>query len=393
MQSIKNWLFPVGISRDWIWKVIFFPFFATRVCWILLAYFVSSNFLPNPTYVKYFDRGYFLTRIFPIDIFVRWDSAGYFSIIKNGYQPSSDIKTVYSNIPFFPLYPYLVKSIGWLGFSVPDGFYIAFGIFLSNILFLAAIIILYQIIILELGFSGPTAKRSIGLIFAFPTSFIFSCFYTESLFLFLSVASFYFAFKENWKWTAFLSAFLLLTRTQGVIVWAALLMLFIEKNKFRSKNIFVNFLWFIIAPVGLILHLLYLYQKTGYLFAPLVAMSAWGRNNSGILTNLQENLNGPGLDVFKIDLILTIIFIISSLIILIGWKYKSLGFLALILSVLPVSSGLLVSISRYLLPVFPVFIFFGKKLENQEIYSFVLILFYSFQILFFAGWVNYYWIA
>jgi hypothetical protein len=67
--------------------------------------------------------------------------------------------------------------------------------------------------------------------------------------------------------------------------------------------------------------------------------------------------------------------------------------MALMLSVMPISSGLLVSVSRYLLPVFPVFVFFGKKLENSGMYEFVRLILFSFQIVYFAGWVNYYWIA
>jgi Gpi18-like mannosyltransferase len=393
MKPIRSFSLQSIISRKTLWEVILFPFIATRFCWILVAYFVSNSYLPNPTYERYVDRGFFLTRIFPIDIFARWDSAGYYSIIKNGYQPSSDLTTIYSNIPFFPLYPYLVKSIGWLGFQVPDGFYIIFGVLLSNLFFLASLILLYKLITEDLGFSEVTAMRSIGLIFVFPTSFIFSSFYTESLFLFLSLAGFYLAFRDQWRWVAFISALLLLSRTQGVVVWAALILLFLEKKKLKFSKSHLELIWFLIAPIGLALHFFHLYNITGYVFAPFVAMTAWGRNNFSLLTNLQENLNGPGLDVFKLDAVFTMIFVFASLLLLWKWKFKSFGFLALILSLMPVSSGLLVSVSRYLLVVFPVFIFFGEKMKRMEVYDFVRIILFSLQIIYFAGWVNYYWIA
>lgn len=393
MKSFQGFLSQESISPKTLWEVVFLPFLATRLCWIIVAYFVSGNYLPNPTYAKYFDRGFFLTRIFPIDIFARWDSAAYYSIIKNGYQPSSDITTIYSNIPFFPLYPYLVKSIGWLGFQVPDGFYIIFGVLLSNLFFLAAIILLYKMVIEDFGFSETIAMRSIGLIYVFPTSFIFSSFYTESLFFFLSVVGFYLTLRDKWRWAALASALLLISRTQGIVVWAALILLFFEMNKLKFKKSHLELIWFLLAPAGLFFHFFHLYKLTGYIFAPIVAMTAWGRNNFGILPNLQENLNGPGLDVFKIDLVLTIIFVLSSLLILRKWKYKSFGIFALALSLMPISSGLLVSVSRYLLVVFPVFIIFGEKMKHLEFYDFVRFILFSLQITYFAGWVNYYWIA
>ena len=46
-----------------------------------------------------------------------------------------------------------------------------------------------------------TAGRTLALIFAFPASFFFASFYTESLFLFLAVLGFTLALQEKWGWT------------------------------------------------------------------------------------------------------------------------------------------------------------------------------------------------
>ncbi len=381
------------LTSNWFLQYILFPFLSTRLGLLLISFYASGNYLANPTYQKYVDRGFFLTRIFPIDIFARWDSAAYFSIITRGYSPSSDIRTVYSNIAFFPLYPYLVKSFGWLGIHLPDGFYVAFGVLLSNLFFVAAGVLLFRLITIDLGFSEIAAGRTIGLLIFFPTSFIFSSFYTESLFLLLLITGTRFALNSRWKSVAFISFLLLLARAQGLVVWGIFLLLYLEKRKWNIRKLDSGLVWQIMAPVGLILHLVYLYNMTGEPLAPFTAMTAWGRANTTILENLRENLASPYLDVYKIDLVLTLIFVAISLAILVKWPVKSFGLLALSLSVLPVASGLLVSVSRYLLLVFPVYVYAATKLEKPEVYDTVRFIFFALQVTYFTGWVNYYWIV
>ncbi|NLF50918.1 MAG: hypothetical protein GX577_07255 [Leptolinea sp.] len=393
MSTIIDRIKTSFFASDSFLRYILFPFLSTRIGLLVVAYYASGNYLSNPTYQKYVDRGFFLTHLFPIDIFSRWDSAAYFSIITRGYSPSSDIRSVYSNIAFFPLYPYLVKSFGWLGLHLPDGFYVAFGILLSNLFFLAAAVLLLKLVTGELGFSETVAGRTIGLLIFFPTSFIFSSFYTESLFLFLLVAGTRFAFQGRWKLVAVTCFLLLLARAQGIVAWGIFLLFYFEKRKWDFQAANRDILWLFLAPVGLVLHLAYLYNMTGEPLAPFAAMTAWGRANASILENLRENLASPYLDVFKIDLGFTIIFVILSMIIVWKWPVKSLGLFALSMSVLPVASGLLVSVSRYLLLVFPVFIYAGAKLEESSYYDAVRVVLFSLQVVYFAGWVNYYWIV
>jgi hypothetical protein len=380
-------------TPGWFWNDILIPFLVTRLCWLVVGYYAVGNYLPNPTYAKYFDRGFFLTRLFPVDIFARWDSGAYFSILTQGYSPSSDIRTVFSNIAFFPFYPYLVKSIGWLGISLTDGFYVAFGVLLSNLFFLGAAVLFFRLIIVELNFSEVTAVKTLGLLFVFPTGFIFSCFYTESLFLFLVILSFTFAFKDKWGLAALSAFFCLLTRTQGLVVWGILFLLYAERKNWNPKNFRADIGWLLVAPIGLVGHLYYLYRMTGEPLAPFVAMTAWGRANTSIFENLKENLAAPVLDIYKIDLVLIVIFVAASIYLLWKWPVKSIGLLALALSIMPVASGLLVSTSRYLLLVFPVFILMGDKIRHKGLYDSVRAVCFTLQIIYFVGWVNYYWIV
>ena len=97
--------------------------------------------------------------------------------------------------------------------------------------------------------------------------------------------------------------------------------------------------------------------------------------------------------MFKIDLVLTVLFFIASLYLLWKWPVKAYGIFALLMIVLAVSTGLLVSISRFLLVSFPIFIFLGKKLKRGKWFDIAAAVFFALQVIYFAGWVNYYWIA
>ncbi len=380
-------------SPRWVWNLILLPFLVTRTVWVLVGYFAYGNYVTNPNYTKYFERGYFLTKYFLLDIFARWDSAWYMSIIQNGYQPSADLTQSYSNMAFFPLYPYLVKSLGWLGLDLPNAYYILVGLILSNGLFLAAMALLYRLIFVDLGFSESAAQRTLGLLFVFPSAFFFASFYTESLFLFLAVLGFTFAMRGNWLGAGVAAALGLLTRSQGAVLAVGLGWLYMEQRKWDWRQIRPSASWFALAPLALLAHFYYLYLKSGHPLAMFDAMSAWGRNSADNALDPFRNLYAPHLDVFKIDLLIFLVFFLCSLYLLWKWPYKAYGVAALLMCILPVYTGLLVSVSRYMVIIFPVFILLGEKLENRHAYDALRAVFFALQIVYFAGWVNYYWIA
>ncbi|HUH96036.1 MAG TPA: hypothetical protein VLZ89_01670 [Anaerolineales bacterium] len=393
MRQLQRFFEIPQAPHNWFGSVILFPFLITRAIWILVAYFVSGNYLSNPTYLNYFKRGYFLTRVFPLDIFTRWDSKWYFSILKTGYQAPVNLSAMYSNLAFFPLYPYLVKSVGWLGVKLPDGFYILFGLLLSNLFFLASAALLYRLAISSFGGDGDAAGRTLTLLVVFPVSFFFSAFYPESLFLFLTVLGFTLALEEKWFWTGVCAALLIVTKPTGIIPVFALAWLYLEKKQWKLQNIRPSILWFLLAPIALFMHFYDLYRVSGQPLAFLDAMTAWGGIQPAAYLNPFQNLLGRELDVFKIDLALTILFLICGLYILGKWKIKAYGVYAVLMILLALSTGLLVSISRYLLVSFPVFILLGQKLKRREWFDLAAAVFFALQVIYFAGWVNYYWIA
>ena len=378
------------------WEAIWWPFVVTRLVWVLAAAFAQGTFQPNPTYLKYAQQGGQLTRIWLLDIFAHWDAKFYLSIIQDGYWQQTNLTEAYSNVAFFPLYPYLVKSIGWLGVELPAGVYILIGLLLSNLCFLAGASLLYGLARGPLELNETAARRALLLLFAFPTSFYFSSFYTEGLFFFLSLVGFAAGLERRWWLAGLAGALLVLTRFQGVAAVAALGLLYLETRGWRLSAIRADVLWFGLAPLLLGAHLYYLYTLTGDFLAPFTAVNAWERNKFGLLEGLRVQLEAPVLDVFKIEALLVLVFLGCGIYLLLrrGSPYpKALAVYAILLSLMPVSTGLVTSSARYLVVIFPVFLFLGEKLAHTRWFELVCALWFALQVLYFAGWANYYWIA
>lgn len=382
-----------NLRAPWFWSVVLFPFILTRLAWLLAAAFAQGAFQPNPTYLKYFQQGGQLTRVWLLDIFAHWDARFFLSIIKDGYSTTTDFANEYSNTAFLPLYPYLVKSVGWLGVDLPDAAYLVIGILLSNLCFLAAMFLLYRLATRHFGLDETSAGRGLALLFVYPASFFFSCFYTESLFLLLVVAGFCAAFERRWWLVGIISALLALTRVQGLLAVAALGWIYMEARGWRLRDIRADALWFGLAPAALLAHLYYLYTLTGRYLAPWEAQVAWERNKYGLLNGLWLQISAPSLDVYKIDGLLMLFFLGCGIYML--WKLpsKSYGIYTILMCVMPVLTGMLISGTRYIVVVFPVFLLLGQKLARREYYDLLRILWFTLQILYFAGWSIYYWVA
>jgi len=382
-----------ALPNTWQWAVVIVPFLATRLAWVTAALFARGSLPVNPSYAQYAERGYFLSRFFLIDMWTHWDGRWYFSIAKHGYTPPAGLSASYSNLAFFPLYPSLARFTGWFGLPLPDSALLLWGVLLSNLFFLASAVLLYQLAVHRLGFDPSSARRALVLIYAFPSAFFFSSFYPESLFLFLTAAGFWLGLSGRWAGAAVCAALAMVTRPQGVLTALALGWLYMETHGWKLRAIRPDALWFALVPLPLLLHLWHLYRLTGDFLAPLHAQSAWGRGQYGLLQGIWLNLSGPALDVFKIDALLLLLFLACGVYMLIRWPVKAYGLFVVLVCLMPLSTGLLVSVSRFLAAAFPVFLFLGQKLKGGAAYQVLTGVWFALQIIYLAAWVNYYWIA
>jgi hypothetical protein len=163
----------------------------------------------------------------PLDVFEiwnRWDAPHYLDVAVHGYMAEDPgIIPTYSKrgdldlfIVFYPLYPWLVGTVNWV---VDEALVSAFLVSGAASLFVAPL--LYRLVHLE---EGPgVAMRSAWFLLVFPTAYFLHIGYTESLFLALTLGSFLAARTGRWWLAGALGGLAALTRVNGLVLVPALL--------------------------------------------------------------------------------------------------------------------------------------------------------------------------
>ncbi len=200
-------------------------------------YWNDLSKLNNPKYGIFFlclvAETYFLMRWGLITDFnpnwLVWDSSWYFSIVQNGYQVPNEM--VQSNIVYFPLYPLLIKV-----FHLLTGWPFAFlGLGVSFFSLYGSSYLIFKIV---KDFSNKsTAWIAVVLLLCYPTSFFFHAIYTESLFCFLALLSFYLYSKKYLFWACLFAGLSTATRSTGVFIGFSLMLFYL----FEQRHSLLNF--------------------------------------------------------------------------------------------------------------------------------------------------------
>ena len=375
-------------KRAWVWDGVWLPFLVTRGMLTFVGWF-SHYYFPNPEFsVKHIiERGWWFVPQWFVDMWCRWDTGWYMSIVANGYVVNGDIRTHQSNLAFFPLYPYLIKGILHI---FPNALPELIGILISNILLLIALFYLYKLV--ETSHDVETAQRTIWYLLIFPTAFFFSAVYTEATFLCLSILTFYAALSERWKLASVFGFLLALTRLPGALILLPILWIYFEKHKWRISKSDWNIIWFSLVPTGLIMFIWFSYLKTGNIFAFRQVYEAWGR--SSMLP--WESLFAPttiSVFIFRLDLAAVFGFLILGLLSLKWLRSASYGIYSLINIALILFNGSHASAARYCVVIFPAFMVLALMGRNSKIDKLIFVLFICIQSVLFVAWSRFYWVG
>jgi hypothetical protein len=151
-------------------------------------------------------------------LFAKWDSFYYLDIATHGYGLKTDLWA------FRPLYPIILWLIGspftWY-MGKWESFLIA-GLIWNMLAFVLATIYLYKLTTLIL--SEEHAYHTILLLSLFPSSVFFTAIYTESTYLLLTVASFYYLEKGKIFRAVILAALAGFTRPEGFLIFILFLL-------------------------------------------------------------------------------------------------------------------------------------------------------------------------
>jgi mannosyltransferase PIG-V len=223
-------------------------------------------------------------------VWAHWDSASYLEIADHGYSR-------FGSEAFFPLYPLASRGLGEIGdvlLTQQQGVLLA-ATAISQAAFGAALYFLYRLTELELD--REIAWLAICLLAFFPMSVFFAVAYSESLFLLLSVASFWFARTDRWAAAGICGALAAATRSAGVVLVVPLLALYLLGPRGRGETarpylgvpwrggarlrtyaLMPNALWILVIPLGVVAYAAFLGISEGdpLRFASIQA-DAWHR--------------------------------------------------------------------------------------------------------------------
>jgi len=330
-----------GEKRELGFISFFSLFVATRI--VLTFIGVVSRTLLAPVWKDHYV--WHCSRYLWLDIWGVWDTGYYLDIAKHGYSTALGTHPPIlnqANYGFFPLYPLLIRGVD---FVVGNLFVSALVV--SNLAFLFASFAFYRLV--RLKFDERTAADSVLFLYLFPTAFIFSGAFSESLFLLLLVLTFYYAEREIWWAVGIAGFFLSLTRSVGIVAIVPLLILF-----FRKRSSLLNLFWLGFIPAGILAYFWYCYHLTGDFFAySHIQAAGWGYHLSNPLHVLYKGLTARDF-YFRVNGLFALVSVLLVVVSLpkVGLAYWLLG-MGLIL--IPLSSGFvsLQSISVTSSPYFP----------------------------------------
>ena len=313
-----------------------------------------------------------------LNYWAHWDGAWYSEIATDGYGARSPTSTA-----FFPLYPMLVR----LGISFGGGPAL-WGIMISLLATPVALFFLYRIA--ENLYDWRAARAAtLGLAF-FPTAFFLNAVYTEALFLALSTGAVWAALvRRNLLLAGVLGALAAATRNLGVIL---LLPLLFEWLRYRREFGLRGLAGLALVPVGLLAYTAFLWGRFG---DPLVFASQqdeyWGRELTNPFTTLGDAwqaardgarylfdpetlfLNTSATPALEASNTLNFAFLILFLgLLAVGFVVlpPGLSLYNLIIVLLPVltpaPSFPLMSLPRFTLAAFPIFLVLGYLLSRAR---------------------------
>ena len=308
----------------------------------------------------------------------RWDSGHFSAIANNGYDAAW-------RTAFFPLFPLLERGGAFL---THDPF-IA-GLIISNMADLGMLVVLYRLVQEEVD--AERAFRTVLYLSVFPTAFFFVSAYNESLFLLLTLLSFYHLRRGNW-WLAGLFGLLAsLTRSVGIILVLPFCYEYLRQHQFSLKKIRFAAVSCLGIPAGTGMFALYCYDKFLDPLSFSHAQVVWSRHLHapwrGLINSFIVILNRH---VLSFDSIHTVIDLSACLFILalvvlcfVGpWSfpraYWVYGFYAVLIYIFILlfpadGSAPLQSYSRLMLEVFPAFIVLAALGKKQWFNLYYLVL-------------------
>ncbi len=324
----------------------------------------------------------------------RWDAIWYGSIAQNGYQYFGTREA--SNVAFFPGFPLLNGIVSHtLGLPVEVS-----GSIMSTLLALIACFLLYRLTLHETD-DEDTAHRSIVYFLAFPAAYYLAIGYSEALYVVCVLAAFLFAREGKWGWCAVAAFFAGLTRLHGALLIVPLAYEYWRHASRRSiarKNFFSVFA----APIGVLAFMGYLgaqfgnplaYFEVQTLFFKGIRADAFPTFPGTTFANYLNGLLTGTPSTESVAVMGAMILLIMLTIEVWARLPKVYGVYMLTITLFSLTSGDLISMPRFVVPMFPGFIALALIGKNRSADRAILISSIILQGVLALVFTKGYWIA
>jgi len=317
------------------------------------------------------------------EIWNRWDSLHYQKLAQFGYSATDTLKAW-----LYPLFPWSVRLFGHL-----TGDYLIGGFIVSGLASIVAAVLLRRMV--NLDYPAAVAQRATWFFLIFPTSYFLHIGYTESLFLALGLGSLMAARTERWWLAGGLGALAWMTRPLGIVLVPTLAVEAIHQY-WVTRRWKWQWLWIGLVPVGFGVYLIINWRVTGDPFAFLrMRQKLFAMSSSWPWVGIREAIGSFGRTANEAEMV--------------GAQelyFVALGFICTIVSwiklrplyamwmtgnwLLFTSVTFFLSMPRYTLTLFPIFILFAlvaaNRFWNVVITVWSLLFLALFISLFVRGW-------
>ncbi len=323
------------------------------------------------------------------DMLNRWDATNYERIAEVGYKSEGHDRLF---IVFFPLYPLLIRIAYYLLY--PFQSYFVAALFVSAVASVAAGFFIQALVATDGGDDGE-AERSAWYMSLFPTAYFFVMPYTEALFLALVLASFVAARRKRWAWCGAMGMLACATRAQGIVLAPALALEALHQERLQAPK---RAFWLALVPVGLLVYLGINWAVMGNPFEFMtIQREHWFHEFIWPWDGVKDTFSGikefqPGSYRVSILEFRAAAMVVTAGLLLGGatWlrpSYQLYGWLSLIFLV---SVSFQISLPRYILGIFPLFLVMAKAGHSPSVHQTILtisaILFGVFYVLYATNW-------
>jgi hypothetical protein len=352
----------------------------------IVAYAVQSDTFPSPFYAMW----------------GQYDTNHYINIAKLGYGTGVDQRVL---IVFFPLYPALIKLLYFplhfiisilLNINSVDE-YLVSALIISNVSYIVAAFYLFKLA--RIDYSKDVAFRAVFYFMIFPTAYFMHAAYTESLFLALALVSFYYARKNNWLVACIAGCFLTATRMTGVFIIPALVFEYLQQRDWKFTKIDRKSLFLFMVPIGVLsfLAINFFVNHDPFSFLPL-EKEVWNKSIENPLKGFVLALGWFGDWVTPEQRVIVgfaetgagvigLVFVLALIL-----KYRPMYATFVSLSwLLATATEFWLSIPRYLLSMFPIFIVLANWGKNKAVDYLVTFFCVSMYIIFMTHFTQSRW--